>query len=100
MIGAENDMARKSNSVKWIIALGAIALLGILLYSTLQATSTEYQVCMDFRGRSHCANAAGTNSSVAIRSAEEIDCQMLANGRDETMVCLDTQPSSVREVKK
>ncbi len=24
---------------------------------------------------------------------------MLSNGRDETMVCLDTQPSSVREVK-
>ncbi len=86
--------------MKWIIALGAIALVGILLYSTLQATSTEYQVCMDFRGRSHCANAAGTSSSVAIRSAEEIDCQMLSNGRDETMVCLDTQPSSVREVKK
>jgi hypothetical protein len=55
---------------------------------------------MDFRGRSHCASATGTSSSVAIRSAEEIDRQMIANGRDETMVCLDTQPSSVREVKK
>jgi hypothetical protein len=55
---------------------------------------------MDFHGRSHCASAAGASSSVAIRSAEEIDCQMLANGRDETMVCLDTQPSSVHEVKK
>jgi hypothetical protein len=55
---------------------------------------------MDFRGRSHCSTAAGATSSVAIRSAEEIDCQMLSNGRDETMVCLDTQPSSVREVKK
>ncbi|MGD0966148.1 MAG: hypothetical protein ABSA57_19900 [Candidatus Acidiferrales bacterium] len=93
-------MARQSNQVKWIIALGAVVLFGVLIHSTLQATSAQYQVCMDFRGRSHCASATGTSSSVAIRSAEEIDCQMIANGRDETMVCLDTQPSSVREVKK
>jgi hypothetical protein len=93
-------MAKKSNQMKWIIALGAVGLLGVLVYSTLQATSAQYEVCMDFHGRSHCASAAGASSSVAIRSAEEIDCQMLANGRDETMVCLDTQPSSVHEVKK
>jgi len=93
-------MARQSNQVKWIIALGAVVLFGVLIHSTLQATSAQYQVCMDFRSRSHCASATGTSSSVAIRSAEEIDCQMIANGRDETMVCLDTQPSSVREVKK
>ena len=93
-------MAKQSNQVKWIIGLGAVALFGILIHSTLQATSAEYEVCMNFRGRSHCASAKGTSSSVAIRSAEEIDCQMLSNGRDETMVCLDTQPSSVREVKR
>jgi hypothetical protein len=93
-------MAKQSNTVKWIIALGGVALLGVLLYSTMQATSAQYEVCMNFRGRSQCANAAGTSSSVAIRSAQEIDCQMLSNGRDETMVCLDTQPSSVREIKK
>ncbi len=93
-------MAKHSNQVKWIVALGAVVLFGILIHSTLQATNAQYEVCMDFRGRSHCAAAAGATSSVAIRSAEEIDCQMLSNGRDETMVCLDTQPSSVREVKK
>jgi hypothetical protein len=93
-------MAKQSNQVKWIIALGALVLFSILIHSTLQATNAQYEVCMDFRDRSHCAAAAGATSSVAIRSAEEIDCQMLSNGRDETMVCLDTQPSSIREVKK
>jgi hypothetical protein len=93
-------MAKQSNQVKWIIGIGAVVLFGILIHSTLQATSAEYEVCMAFKGRSHCASATGTSSSVAIRSAQEIDCQMLSNGRDETMVCLDTQPSSVREVKK
>jgi hypothetical protein len=93
-------MAKKPNQVRWIIALGGVVLLAILIYSTMQATHAEYEVCMTFKGGSHCASASGTSQSEAIRSAQEIDCQMLANGRDETMVCLDTQPASVREVKK
>lgn len=93
-------MAQKSNQVRWIIALGVVVLLAILIRSTLQATRAEYQVCMTFKDSSHCASATGTTQSEAIRSAQTIDCQMLANGRDETMVCLDTQPASVRELKK
>lgn len=93
-------MAKKSNSVRWIIVIGAVVLFGILIHSTMQATQAEYEVCMAFKGGSHCASAKGTSQSEAVRSAEEIDCQMLASGRDETMVCLDTQPSSVKELKK
>lgn len=93
-------MAKKSNQVRWIIAAGVVVLLFILIRSTLQATNSQYEVCMAFKGGSHCASASGASQNEAIRSAQEIDCQMLASGRDETMVCLDTQPSSVREVKK
>lgn len=93
-------MAKKSNAIRWIIAIGAVVLFGILIHSTMQATQAEYEVCMAFKGGSHCASAKGTSQSEAVRSAEEIDCQMLARGRDETMVCLDTQPSSVKELKK
>ena len=93
-------MAKQSNKMRWIIGLGAVVLLGVLVRSTLQQTHTEYEVCMQFKGGTHCANAAGSTHDEAVRSAEEIDCQLLASGRDETMVCLDTQPSSVREVQK
>jgi hypothetical protein len=93
-------MAKQSNKVRWIIGLGALVLFGVLIRSSFQQTHTEYEVCMQFKGGSHCANAAGSTHDEAVRSAEEIDCQLLASGRDETMVCLDTQPSSVREVKK
>jgi len=93
-------MEKKSNQVRWIIAIGVVVLLAILIHSTMQATHAEYEVCMAFKGGSHCASATGASQSEAIRSAQEIDCQMLANGRDQTMVCLDTQPSSVKEVKK
>ena len=92
-------MAQKSNHMRWIIALGVIVLIGILVHSTLQQTRERYEVCMAFKGGTHCAIAAGSSYEEAVRSAQEIDCQLLSNGRDENMVCLANAPSSVRTVK-
>jgi hypothetical protein len=92
-------MAAKSNKVRWIVALGAVALVGVLAYSTLQQTREQYEVCVTFKGASHCASASGSNYDQAVRSAQEIDCQLLTNGRDENMVCLANPPASVRPVK-
>lgn len=92
-------MEKRPTNVRWIIAIGAVALVGALAYSTLQQTRERYEVCVQFRGASHCATAAGSNYDQAVRSAQEIDCQLLANGRDENMVCLASPPSTVRPVK-
>jgi len=92
-------VAAKSNQVRWIIALGAVALVGALAYSTLQQTRERYEVCVSFKGASHCATATGSSYDQAVRSAQEIDCQLLSNGRDENMVCLASQPASIRTVK-
>ena len=75
-------------------------LVGILLYSSMQQTRNKYEVCMNFKGMVHCATASGaTPPDAAIRSAQDIDCSMLANGRDETMVCVGRPPASAREIK-
>jgi len=79
--------------------LGGIVLVGILVYSSMQQTHKQYEVCVSFKGASHCATATGATSTEAIRSAQEIDCQLLTNGRDENMVCLDSPAGSVREIK-
>ncbi|HTR46027.1 MAG TPA: hypothetical protein VMM16_01385 [Verrucomicrobiae bacterium] len=92
-------MAKKSNSVRWIIALGAIALVAVLVYSSMQQTRERYEVCVTFKGATHCATASGSTYDQAVRSAQEIDCQLLANGRDENMVCLDAPPASIRPIK-
>lgn len=92
-------MAKSSNQFRWIVALGALALIGVLGYSTLQQTRERYEVCMAFKGVTHCSTATGSNYDQAVRSAQEIDCQLLANGRDENMVCLANSPTSVRPVK-
>jgi hypothetical protein len=92
-------MPTKPNQIRWIIALGAVALVGVLAYSTMQQTRQQFEVCVQFKGGSHCATASGSSQDQAIRSAQEIDCELLANGRDENMVCLANPPSSVRPVK-
>ncbi|MBZ5695353.1 MAG: hypothetical protein LAN36_08320 [Acidobacteriia bacterium] len=92
-------MAKRSNQVRWIMALGAIALVGVLVYSSFQQTHERYEVCVEFKGATHCATAAGATYEQAVRSAQEIDCQLLANGRDENMVCLDGKPLSVRPIR-
>jgi hypothetical protein len=92
-------MPKKSNQMRWIMALGGLALIGVLLYSSFQQTHVKYEVCVTFKGGMHCATAAGATSAEAIRSAQEIDCELLSSGRDENMVCLDSPPTSVRELK-
>lgn len=92
-------MAKKSNSVRWIVALGGLVLIGVLVYSTFQATKQQYEVCVTFKGGSHCATASGTSYDQAVRSAQEIDCQLLTNGRDENMVCIGRPADSVRQIK-
>lgn len=93
-------MSNKSKQLGWIIALGAAIFIGILVYSTFQATRDQYEVCMTFNGNSHCASASGTNYEDAVRSAQQIDCELLANGRSQNMVCLSQQPASIRHVTR
>jgi len=92
-------MPKKSNSIRWVIAVGVIVFIGVMAYSSFQETRTRYEVCMTFKGATHCATAAGATQDQAVRSAQEIDCELLANGRDENVVCLGQQPSSVRPVR-
>ena len=92
-------MTKKSNQTRWIIALAALALIAVLAYSTYLQMGTEYEVCLTFKGATQCAKARGSTREEAVRSAQDIDCATLANGRDELMVCTQTPPTSVRELK-
>jgi hypothetical protein len=87
---------KQSSNVKLLILVGAVVLVGVLIYSSLEQERYRYEVCMNFRGNAHCATAAGATAEDAIRSARDIDCSQLANGRDENMVCLATEPTQVR----
>jgi hypothetical protein len=93
-------MAARTKLMRWIVLSGAAIFLVALIYFTVQQNQQRYEVCVSFRGQNRCATAAGASREEAVRSAQEIDCAQLANGRDENMVCLDTSPASVRAITK
>lgn len=92
-------MAKKSKEVRWIIITGGALFVGILVWSSFRQTQVTYEVCLEFNGRSHCATASGANEAEAERSAKDIDCTLISNGRDELMRCGDVVPSSVRQIR-
>ncbi|MFZ0639917.1 MAG: hypothetical protein WAN33_13070 [Candidatus Acidiferrales bacterium] len=94
---ARDSAARRVN-MKWYIVIAGAIFVILLVYSSFRQSVYRVEACVDFHGRSHCAQASGQTRAAAIRSAEEIDCELIANGRDENIACLDQQPSSVRAV--
>jgi hypothetical protein len=84
--------------MRLIMVIGAMLLFGVLAYSTMQQNQNEYEVCVDFKGYVHCAKAKGATVEEATHAAQAIDCEMLANGRDENMVCNSSQPAKVTKV--
>jgi hypothetical protein len=94
---ARNSAARRIN-VKWYIVIVGVIFLVLLVYSSFRQSVYRVEACVDFHGRTHCAQASGQTRADAVRSAQEIDCELVSSGRDENMACLDQQPSSVRAV--
>ncbi len=89
-----------SARIKWAVAVFLVVVVGVIAYSSFQATRVRYQVCMSIAGRSHCAVAQGRSPQDAIQSAMEIDCGLLAASRDQLMVCESSQPQSVTPLEK
>ena len=92
-------MANKSKQIRWIIITGSVLFVGILIWSSFRQTQVTYEVCMSFNGVSHCSTASGANEQEAERSAKDIDCALVSNGRDELMRCNDVMPTSMRQVQ-
>jgi hypothetical protein len=92
-------MAISRNQIRWLIAAAAAVFLAVIISSTLHQTRLKYEVCVNFHGGSHCATAEGATAEEAIRSARDIDCELLSNGRDENVVCGGTEPASVRQIQ-
>ena len=92
------ETARRRINLKWYIVIAGAIFVTLLVYSSFHQSVYRVEACINFRGRSHCAQASGRTEAEAVRSAQEIDCELLANGRDENIACLDEQPSSVRSI--
>lgn len=93
-------MAISPKRLKWYLVFAGLIFIAILIFSSMQQNVYRYEVCVSYNGRSHCAQASGPKPSDAIRSAQEIDCELLSSGRDQNMACLDLPPASVRRMNR
>jgi hypothetical protein len=76
------------------IALG-FALLGALVYATLQQAAVTCEACVEFGGRSECRTSSAETQEDAVRAAITAACALLSSGVTQGMQCDRTPPRSV-----
>lgn len=81
-----------------MILIGAVLFVAALIHFTFQQTRVEYQVCTTFGGNTHCATAKGASADEALRGAKNIDCGLLADGRDANIQCMNA-PDTITRIK-
>jgi hypothetical protein len=72
-----------------------LAVLGALVYSTMDLQGYSCEVCITFNGRQNCAKASGTSREEAQRTATDTACAPITGGMSETIACSNTTPDSV-----
>ena len=81
-----------------VIVAGVLAIVGLMVYSSMNLSSHRVEVCIDFQGRQECKIASGETRENAIRTAASNACAFLASGMTDSMAC-EHAPSKIRDLK-
>lgn len=73
-----------------------IAVVAVLIYSSMHVARYRVEVCVDFQGRTECRTASADTQDHALRSAQSNACALMVSGVTETMQCERANPSSVK----
>ncbi len=76
------------------VVLGAI-LLAALIYTTVDQTGAECEVCIQFQGRTACDTASAPDVTQARMQATTGACTFLASGVTDSIRCGNSQPTKV-----
>jgi hypothetical protein len=77
----------------------AVAVLGYIVYSSMNLASHKVEVCITFNGRTNCRTAAGASEEFARRTATTNACADIASGVTDSIACENTPPNSVKVIK-
>ena len=83
----------------WIAVLFGVAVVGLVLYSSLGGARVSCEVCMSFGGGRDCRTASAATQEGALRTAVTNACAQLASGVTQSNQCENTSPESVRWLK-
>jgi threonine/homoserine efflux transporter RhtA len=80
-----------------VLTLAVVAVvIGLFFYMSTARATEECAVCVEFKGRSNCATAAGRTSAEATETAQHTACGILASGMNESIACGNAAPLSVQ----
>ncbi len=84
--------------MKKTVVLGivfVVAVLIVLVYTTMGNDRYKCQVCVAFQGRQACRTAGASSEEQAQRAATENACAEIASGVTDSMACENRPPASV-----
>ncbi len=73
-----------------------VAMLAIIVYSSIGIHPYEVETCITYNGRTNCGTAAGATREQALTAAARIACSSISSGMTQSIACDDTPPDSVR----
>ncbi len=85
-----------SKRVKVLIAAAIAAVVGYILFSPMQLGKVSCEVCMEFKGQKACRTARAPSGDEATVTARDNACARIAFGREDSILCGNTPPASVR----
>lgn len=72
-----------------------VAILGIMVYSSMNLANHRVEVCINFRGIVKCKTARGASQEDAVRTAITNACGEMASGVTDTMACTRLEPTKL-----
>ncbi len=80
--------------------LFVLAVLGVIVYSSMNLAQFRVEVCITFRGQSQCRTAAADSEEHALRTATSNACALIASGVTDSMACERSMPTKVTWLKR
>ena len=81
-----------------VIVAGVLAMVGLMIYASMNLSRHRVEVCVDYQGREACKIASGETRENAIRTATSNACAFVASGMTDSMAC-EHAPSKIRDLK-
>ena len=79
---------------KILIVLGFVAFIAYVINLSLGLQQFSCRVCMEFKGKTACALAAGSSQEEATRTATDTACAKIASGVTDSIACTRNVPKS------
>ena len=83
------------SKVTLVAILFGLAVLALIVSSTMDLRQYSCEVCVTFNGRTNCAKASGTSEEEAQRTAQDTACATISGGMTESIQCSNAVPDSV-----